>query len=240
MKYIQPQIEECCRQNCRGISDVSNLWKIGILRQRCNIRFYFRTARHTADDNQPNKTWKSNVSNVIGRLSASLCWLLTMRIPVFLQVVKPKTDFSTSQWNLKSSTWLDILHWIRCLFQNFNYSSIFNFFQFVSHGHDWHRYYMHVRGHWKALYKGSELETGHWIMMLRGISHPAGKPVDLIRLSQHCNLSLFQLSQASHVKSSSNQSGNAMTSRLELGSGDSVSIRRASSNVREHAWEDVC
>lgn len=74
-------------------------------------------------------------------------------------------------------------------------------------------------------------------MMLRGISHPAGKHVDLIRLSQQCNLSLFQLS---HVKSSSNESGNAMTSRVELGSGGSVSIRRASSNVREHTSEDVC
>lgn len=70
-------------------------------------------------------------------------------------------------------------------------------------------------------------------MMLRGISHPAGKHVDLIRLSQQCNLSLFQLSQASHAKSSSNESGNAMTSRIELGSGGGVSSRRAFSNVRE-------
>ena len=140
---------------------------------------------------------------------------------------------------LKSSTWLDILHWIRCLFQNFNYISIFNF-QCHMVMIDRHRYHTHVRCHWKASYTGSELETGHWIMMLRGISHPAGKPVDFIRLSQQCNLSLFQLSQASHVKSSSNETGNAMTSRLELGSCGSVSIRRASSNVREHAWEDVC
>jgi hypothetical protein len=108
-------------------------------------------------------------------------------------------------------------------------------FQFVSHGHDRLRYYMHVSGQYNALYKSSELEKGHWTMMLRGISHPAGKPVDLIRLSQQCNLSLFQLSQASHVKSSSNESGNEMTSRVELGSGGSVSIRRASSNVRERA-----
>lgn len=74
--------------------------------------------------------------------------------------------------------------------------------------------------------------------MLRGISHPAGKHVDLIRLSQQCNLSLFQLSQSSHAET--NESGNAMTSRIELGSGGSLSSRRAFSNVREHTLGDVC
>lgn len=76
--------------------------------------------------------------------------------------------------------------------------------------------------------------------MLREISHPVGRHVDLIHLSQKCRLSLFQLSQVSHVENSSNESRNVMTARVNLGNNGSLSSRRAFSNVRCHRSEEVC
>lgn len=72
----------------------SYLWKIGILWQRCNIRFYFRTAWHTADDKQPHKTWKSNVwiFQQCGRMTHNCkCHDINLWLRGFLQVRKPKT-----------------------------------------------------------------------------------------------------------------------------------------------------
>ena len=75
--------------------------------------------------------------------------------------------------------------------------------------------------------------------MLRGTSHPVGKHVDLIQLSQKCRLSLFQLSQVSHVENSSNESRNVMTARVKLGNNGSLSSQRAFSNVRFLRREEV-
>ena len=75
--------------------------------------------------------------------------------------------------------------------------------------------------------------------MLRGISHPVERHIDLIRLSQKCRLSLFRLSQVSRMENSSNESRNVMTARVKLGNNSRLSSQRAFSNVRLHRRGEI-